>query len=555
MRFSLADCPTVETDVLILGAGAAGLRAAIEACRRQARVTLLFKGPSSATLVAEGGHAVAVGGGADGDSPEAHLEDTIKGGGGLNDRRLVEVMVHEAPERLQELERWGVRFEKEGGRFTLLRAGGHRFRRTCRTIGGTRQLLSTLEREAVRLGTKIAKRLAVTKILVDGGRVAGAVAVDVRTGAPVLFRAKAVLLATGGAGAIYPITTCPQSTTGDGYALAYEAGTILADMEFVQFIPTALRWPRPMTGFLIPDAVRGEGARLYNRLNERFMERYDPQGMEVSTRDVVARAIYTEISAGRGTEHGAVYLDATPVPHETLTGRFRAFKTLLAKGIDMRRDWLHVAPAAHFFCGGVRIDEDGRTSLPGLYAAGEVTAGLHGANRLGGNALSEAQVFGARAGASAAEYALQSAQGPELPAAELRAEEERLAQLGAPKAQAEKPSQVRRQVRDIVWHGAGIVRHQAGLQRAMQQLLRLRDDAQARLGGEGPGLWPAVETLNMLTAAELVIRAALHREESRGTHFRADFPQRDDARWLCTLTLAKGPAGPTIGHAPVRSRT
>src|SRR3979490_371714 len=403
---------THECDVLVVGAGGAGLRAAIEASVLGVKTALVCKSlPGKARAVmAEGGIAAAMGNVESADGWQPHFKDTMRGGKMLNNWRMAQLHAQEAPERVKELEQWGALFDRtEDGRILQRAFGGHTFRRLCHVGDRTGlEMIRTLQDRGVHMGFDVYMEWTIVRLLTGGGRCAGALAYWRETGRFVLFKAKSVAMATGGVGKAWTITSNSWEYTGDGMALAYEAGAELMDMEFVQFHPTGMVWPPGVQGILVTEAVRGEGGILRNKNGERFMERYDPKRMELSTRDVVARSIYTEVKEGRGTEHGGAYLDISHKPAEyvkkKLPSMYHQFKELA--DVDITKGPMEVGPTCHYMMGGIRVDaETAESTLPGLFAAGEAAAGLHGSNRLGGNSLSDLLVFGRRAGLAAAQHA------------------------------------------------------------------------------------------------------------------------------------------------------
>src|SRR5436190_8550 len=403
---------THEHDVLVIGAGGAGLRAAIDALAQGASVGVVSKSllGKAHTVMAEGGIAAAMANVDTQDDWRTHFGDTVRGGKMLNNWRMAQMHAQEAPDRVRELEQWGALFDRtEDGRILQRAFGGHSFKRLCHVGDRTGlEMIRTLQDRGVQMGFDVYMECTTTRLLMDGGRVAGAFAYWRENGRFVIFKAKAVVLATGGIGKAWPITSNSWEYTGDGMALAYEAGAELLDMEFVQFHPTGMVWPPGVQGLLVTEAVRGEGGILTNKNGERFMEKYDAKRIELSTGDVVARAIYTEVREGRGTEHGGEFLDISHKPAEyvkrKLPSMYHQFRELA--DVDITAGPMEVGPTCHYMMGGIRVDaETAASTIPGLYAAGEAAAGLHGANRLGGNSLSDLLVFGRRAGAAAAEYA------------------------------------------------------------------------------------------------------------------------------------------------------
>jgi succinate dehydrogenase / fumarate reductase flavoprotein subunit len=530
---------THEHDVLVVGAGGAGLRAAIEALGQGASVGVVSKSllGKAHTVMAEGGIAAAMANVDSADGWKPHFRDTMRGGKMLNNWRMAQLHAQEAPERVKELEQWGALFDRtEDGRILQRAFGGHTFRRLCHVGDRTGlEMIRTLQDRGVHMGFDVYMECTIVRLLTDGERVAGALAYWRETGRFVLFKAKSVVMATGGIGKAWPITSNSWEYTGDGMALAYEAGAELMDMEFVQFHPTGMVWPPGVQGILVTEAVRGEGGILRNKNGERFMERYDPKRMELSTRDVVARSIYTEVKEGRGTEHGGAYLDISHKPAEyvkkKLPSMYHQFKELA--DVDITAGPMEVGPTLHYMMGGIRVEaETAQSSLPGLFAAGEAAAGLHGANRLGGNSLSDLLVFGRRAGLAAAQHAKEVA-APKLDEGQIGAGETEA--LSAFQRQGgENPYAVHRDLQSVMQNLVGIFRVREDMEKALVELAKLKERA-ARTSIEGsrmfnPGWHMAIELKSMLTVSEAVTRSALVREESRGAHSRIDFPELS-AEW------------------------
>ena len=530
---------TYEHDVLVVGAGGAGLRAAIEALAQGASVGVVCKSllGKAHTVMAEGGIAAAMANVDRGDDWRTHFRDTMRGGKFLNNWRMAQIHAQESPDRVRELEQWGALFDRTADGDILQRAfGGHSFKRLCHVGDRTGlEMIRTLQDRGVQMGFHVYMECAVTRLLKDGDRICGAVAYWREQGRFVVFRAKSVVLATGGIGKAWRITSNSWEYTGDGMALAYDAGAELLDMEFVQFHPTGMVWPPGVQGILVTEAVRGEGGVLRNRLGERFMERYDPVQMDLSTRDVVARAIYTEVREGRGTEHGGAFLDISQKPAEYVKRKLPSMyhQFLELADVDITKGPMEVGPTCHYMMGGVRVDaETAQTTVSGLYAAGEVATGLHGANRLGGNSLSDLLVFGRRAGLSAAEHANSAA--PVSPdAGEIEnAASEMLAFFE--RAEGESPYAVHRDLTESMQDLVGIFRNEEDLQRGIAKIGELAERA-SRVRVEGsrlfnPGWHLARDLKSMLTVTEAVARSALVRKESRGAHSRTDFP-KTDAEW------------------------
>jgi len=529
---------TREHDVLIIGAGGAGLRAAIEALAKGASVGVVCKSllGKAHTVMAEGGIAAAMCNVDTADGWQPHFRDTMRGGKFLNNWRMAQLHAQEAPDRVRELEQWGALFDRTDKGAILQRAfGGHTYKRLCHVGDRTGlEMIRTLQDRGVQLGFDVYMECTVTRLLADGGRLAGAFGYWRENGRFIVFKAKSVVIATGGIGKAWPVTSNSWEYTGDGMTLAYQAGAELMDMEFVQFHPTGMVWPPGVQGLLVTEAVRGEGGILRNKLGERFMEKYDPKRMELSTRDVVARSIYTEVKEGRGTEHGGAYLDISHKPAEyvkkKLPSMYHQFKELA--DVDITKGPMEVGPTCHYVMGGIRVDaETAQSTLPGLFAAGEAAAGLHGSNRLGGNSLSDLLVFGRRAGLAAAEHA-QRVSHTGLSEAQIQeAEKELLAPFSNPNS--ESPYAVHRDLQKVMQSLVGIFRTEEDLKKAFAELEQLKARAaQASVEGSrlfNPGWHLASELKSMLTVSEAVALSALARTESRGAHSRIDYPNYDPA--------------------------
>jgi succinate dehydrogenase / fumarate reductase, flavoprotein subunit len=565
----VADLETHPHDVLIIGAGGAGLRAAIEAAAAGASVGLVCKSllGKAHTVMAEGGIAAALAHVAERDSWQVHFRDTMVGGKLLNNPRMAEVHAKEAPARVRELERWGAVFDRtRDGRILQRPFGGHTHPRLAHVGDRTGlEMIRTLQDRTVASGVTVYMECTVTHLLTSGDRVSGATGYWRQDGRPIVLPAKATVLATGGIGRIYEVTSNSWEYSGDGQALAYLAGADLIDMEFVQFHPTGMVWPPGVRGLLVTEAVRGEGGILRNSLGERFMWRYLPEDRrheyaatdqeatewvealtaaretqarrppELSTRDNVARAIYTEVREGRGSPHGGVFLDISYLPAERvrqkLPSMYEQFKELA--DVDITTGPMEIGPTMHYMMGGIRVDaETGATTRAGLYAAGEVAGGMHGANRLGGNSLSDLLVFGQRAGAAAAEAARAERDAPDVSPAQVREAE---AELDAPFAHAdgEDPYILHEHLRATMQTLVGIFRIESDLEGALAQITelqaRLRNVSATGPRSFNPGADLVIELRNMLIVAEAVTRAAQTRTESRGAHSRLDYPSTDPA--------------------------
>jgi succinate dehydrogenase / fumarate reductase flavoprotein subunit len=554
---------TIEHDVLIIGAGGAGLRAAIAVAQAGLSAGVVCKSllGKAHTVMAEGGIAGALGNLDTKDNWQVHFMDTMKGGQFLNNWRTVEILAKEAPERVLELEQWGAVFDRTPDGLIMQRPfGGHTYRRLNHVGDRTGlELIRTLQDKAVSTGMKCYMETTITRLLKDGERVVGAFGYNRETGRFFVIKAKAVVLATGGWGRMYKVTSNSWESTGDGAILAYEAGADLLGMEMVQFHPTGMVWPPGVRGLLVTEGVRGEGGVLRNGKGERFM--FDPKYMtalykgrfaeteeeaarwltnkannrpppELLPRDVVARAIYREVLAGNGTEHGGVYLDVTHRGADFIKRKLPSmYEQFHALGdVDITKEPMEIYPTIHYTMGGVQAEpETAETTLPGLYAAGETSAGVHGANRLGGNALCDILVFGKRAGEAAAEYSRQVEHGA-IDEAELRQE---AASLLAPfeSPGTENPYLLTQELQAAMQEGAMIARTEEGLTTCLQQVLELQERAKnLRIEGTrlyNPGWHTARDILNMLKVSEIIVRCALERKESRGAQWRLDYPNLD----------------------------
>ena len=531
-----ANYETSEHDVLIIGAGGAGLRAAIEALAQGASVGVVCKSllGKAHTVMAEGGIAAAMANVDAADSWKTHFRDTMRGGKFLNNWRMAQLHAQESPDRVRELEQWGALFDRTESGDILQRAfGGHTFKRLCHVGDRTGlEMIRTLQDRGVQQGIDVYMECTVTRLLTDNGRVAGAFAYWRENGRFIVFKAKSIVIATGGIGKAWRVTSNSWEYTGDGMALAYEAGAELMDMEFVQFHPTGMVWPPGVQGILVTEAVRGEGGILRNKAGERFMEKYDPKRMELSTRDVVARSIYTEVKEGRGTEHGGAYLDISHKPTEyvkkKLPSMYHQFKELA--DVDITKGPMEVGPTCHYMMGGIRVHaETAESTVPGLFAAGEAAAGLHGANRLGGNSLSDLLVFGRRAGLAAAAYAKRSSTTSIDNAQIDKGEKELLAPFS--NSGTESPYAVHRDLQEVMQNLVGIFRTDEDLKKALAELTKLKTRA-AKVSVEGsrlfnPGWHLSYDLKAMLIVSEAVTHSALARAESRGAHSRIDHPNTD----------------------------
>jgi fumarate reductase (CoM/CoB) subunit A len=518
----LAD-EVVDCHVLVIGSGGAGVRAAIEASQYGDTVLIskTIVGKGGCTTMAEGGYNAVL---RDEDSCGVHFEDTLKGGAYLNDPELVNILVKEAPQRMIDLITWGAVFDfTENDEIAQRPFGGQRFPRTCYAGDRTgHEMMTTLVERLDSSDVTMLQEYTVIDLLKSGESVIGAMALDEK-GNLVLLKADSTILATGGGTKVYDISTNSSSGTGDGFAIGYRAGAELIDMEMIQFHPTGAVFPYDARGRLVTEAVRGEGGTLLNNLGERFMKRYDPERMELSTRDVVARAIATEIQEGRGTNNCGVFLDVTHLPREQIETRLPVMlEQFLKFGVDIRKQPMEVAPTAHHIMGGLRITPECRTTLSGLFACGEVAGGVHGANRLGGNALADTQVFGKRAG----EFAGKSKK--RIKNVDDNQISQKLAYLDSFLKGSENPARVRTQLQQAMWQGAGIFRNATDLNKTLEIVHNL---SLTNLRAESPGnLAECCIIRNMCLTASLICQSALIRQESRGAHVRVDIHQVHDAQ-------------------------
>jgi succinate dehydrogenase / fumarate reductase flavoprotein subunit len=567
-----------EHDVLVIGAGGAGLRAAIAASAAGARVGLVCKSllGKAHTVMAEGGVAAALANVDERDDWSVHFADTMRGGQYLNDWRMAELHAREAPDRVRELEAWGALFDRtDDGRILQRNFGGHRYPRLAHVGDRTGlEMIRTLQDYGVHRGIEVYMEVTVARLLLDDGRVAGAFAYDREKGRFRVFAARAVVLATGGVGRAYKITSNSWEYTGDGHALAYHAGAELIDMEFVQFHPTGMVWPPSVRGILVTEGVRGEGGILVNREGRRFMfddipEAYraqtaaDPeegwrytQGdkaarrpPELLTRDHVARAIVREVREGRGSPHGGVYLDIAwigekipdHVEHirKKLPSMYHQFKQLA--DLDITETPMEVGPTTHYIMGGVKVEAETQMSrVAGLYAAGECAGGLHGANRLGGNSLSDLLVFGQRAGEHAA-ASVREGKAPRIDERQIEATT-RWAVGFFERETEEGPYRIQRDLQELMQEKVGIVRRQAEMEEALAAIVALEERA-GRVGVIGnreynPGWHTAMDLVNLLVVSEAITRAAIERTESRGAQFRDDHPTKETS-WDRTRVLVR----------------
>ena len=589
----MPDYQTHDYDVLVVGAGGAGLRAAIEASAAGVSVGLVCKSllGKAHTVMAEGGIAAALANVDDRDNWSVHFADTMRGGQYVNNWRMAELHAKEAPARVRELEAWGAMFDRTpDGRILQRNFGGHRYPRLAHVGDRTGlEMIRTLQDHGIHQGIDVHMECTITRLLKNDGRVVGAFGYERERGRFTLFRTRSLVLATGGVGRAYKITSNSWEYTGDGHALAYDAGAELVDMEFVQFHPTGMIWPPGVRGILVTEGVRGEGGVLKNKDGRRFMfddipanyraqtaesedegwrytqgDKSARRPPELLTRDHVSRCIVREIKEGRGSPHGGVYLDIawikSRMPNaaahikKKLPSMYHQFKQLA--DIDITEEPMEVGPTTHYIMGGIRVDADTQmSSLPGLFAAGECAAGINGANRLGGNSLSDLLVFGKRAGESAARFAREqraaSIDGGEIDEAARLAVEP--FERSAP---GEGPYQVQYTLQETMQDLVGIVRNEAEMRRALACLSTLRERA-SRVGVGGhreynPAWHAALDLHNLLTVSEAITRSALERRESRGGHFREDYPDKDAAFETINVVVRKGPDDSMqVSRAPI----
>jgi succinate dehydrogenase / fumarate reductase flavoprotein subunit len=551
---------TRPCNVLVIGTGSAGLRAAIAA--RQAGVDVVVIGKRSRldahTVLAAGGINAALGTVDPEDSWQQHFADTMREGYSLSDPRIVEIMTSEAPLAINELAAWGCPFARTSdGKLDQRYFGAHTYRRTCYAGDYTgRAVLSTLADQVQKLAIPVIEDQYVSRLLTAAGQCFGALAFDLHTGDRTVFEADAVVLCGGGHTRIWRRSSSRRDENyGEGMWLAYQAGARLMDMELVQFHPTGMLLPEEAAGMLVTEAVRGEGGRLYNAEGERFMERYDPQRMELSSRDRIALANYTEIKEGRGGPNGGVFLDVTHLGKDVILDKLpRMYRQFVEyQMVDISKEPMEVAPTAHYSMGGIVVDPPSHaTDVEGLYAAGECTAGLHGANRLGGNSLVETLVFGRRAGEAAARFSRErETQLRSKPVVdEAQADLDSLIRNGAELSRA-----LQREVRNVMWERCGVVRDASDLEEALGMLDEVRSalpSVDVRPSEEGWGdLAQVLDVQAMLGTAEATLRGAIAREESRGAHNRSDFPELDPAMEVNFIIGRNSDARMTLEPIPV----
>jgi succinate dehydrogenase/fumarate reductase flavoprotein subunit len=538
----LSEVRRIDTDILIIGSGGSGLRAAIEATEQGANVLVVAKEllKDAHTGWAMGGLNVAMKAPA---TPQMHFADTINGGWYINNYKLARIFTEEMPDRIHDLERYGVKFDRlpDGSYSTW--AGGKQSAplNLCAGDYTGREMMQGLLAELERLRVPFLEHHYVTKLLKQNGKVVGALLINTSNGQYTVVQAKATIVAAGGGGHMYKINTNAPSNTGEGYAWALDVGAELVDMEMIQFHPTGMAFPAEKRGTLVTEKVRGNGGILKNNLGERFMQRYQPARLELAGRDEVTRAIHQEIQEGRGTEHGAVYLDVThwePGKAEQLLPD--VFAEHMAIGVDIRKQMMEVTPSMHHMMGGYAINEWGETNVAGLYAVGEVTTNVHGANRLGGNSLAEGQVFGRRVGICSSQYA-RIVQPTPIAQYLIDAEVARVEALLHRKTGV-YPVDLLSRIKDTMWNNVGIIRDAQKLLTAQQEVKAMQDEAQLLVAQHTAEQQACLEIQEMLKTAEVIILAALARTESRGAHYRSDYPQLDPA-WEKNIRMRKDEQG------------
>ena len=535
---------TISTDVLIIGSGGAGSRAAIEVDDAGLKATIVSKGlsfRSGCTGMAEGGYNAVFKTVDKEDSIDAHIHDTLKGGSYLNDEKLVEILVNESPKRLIDLENYGALFDRqESGEIDQRPFGGQTYRRTCYQGDRTgAELLNALKEEIIKRDIECIEEVMVTSLVTDNDQVIGATGLDLKDSSLIYFQAKSVILASGGAGQLYPVTSNTFQKNGDGFAMAYRAGANLVDMEQIQFHPTGMVAPESKKGVLVTEAVRAEGGRLINSEGERFMKKYAPEKMELATRDVVARSIYREIQEGRGSPNGGVYLDISHLHDDYIIEKLETMVLQFDNvGIDIKNEPIEVAPTAHHFMGGLKINTDASTNLKNLFGAGEVCGGVHGANRLGGNALADTQVFGKIAGESASK----AAKDIELKTNDEQVKEEASRIESLIKEGSIKPRKFKENIKKLMWDKVSIVREEKTLNEALKELLDMKKELENLDVGNNTqynaDLVTALEVINMVEICILTVKSAILRRESRGAHYRNDFPKTND-EWKKSIVINK----------------
>jgi fumarate reductase (CoM/CoB) subunit A len=523
-------------DVLIVGAGGAGCRAAIEASKHNLDVIMLSKElvGKAHTAMAEGGLNVSLGNVDPDDDVDTHFKDTIVGGNYLNNQELAEILVRDAPERVFDLEEMGAVFDRTPeGKIAQRTFGKQSWRRTAYASDRTGSEIMVTLTEAIRkTSVRVFDEVFATKLLVHDGRIAGVCAIDSKYGDYLVFRAKSVVMATGGAGRIFKVTSNAQLDVGDGYGMAYDVGCEMMDMEMVQFHPTGMVKPESAKGRLVTEAVRGEGGILLNNKGERFMNRYYPEVMELAGRDQVARSIMTEVLEGRGSPDGGAYLSISHLPASIIEFRLESMiEQFEDAGVDIRNEPMQVSPTAHHFMGGIKIDTNSQTTISGLYASGECTGGVHGGNRLGGNALADTQVFGALSGENAAKFA-KDHEHTGVDRDSIQEEFQRLETM-LQRKEGISPADARKELTELMWEKVQIFRNEEDMAHAVKELRRIEENVVPKIKVDiptkryNPGWHQAIEFGHMVKTARMVAEAAIMRKGNRGAHYRVDADPND----------------------------
>lgn len=538
----------IKTDVLVIGGGGAGLRAAIEARKQGAKVILVAKEVLGCahTGMAMGGMNAALRAPA---TTQLHYEDTMHGGWDINNKEVVRTFAEEIPQRIHDLEEYGLLFDRtDDGEFYVWRGGKQTAPlNVCVGDYTGREMMQVLVDQMRKSKVVYFDEFFITNILKKKNEIIGAFGIDLKSGAYVFFKAKSIILCTGGAGRMYKVTTNAASNTGDGYAMAYDIDVEFVDMEMLQFHPTGMVFPDSVRGVLVTEKVRGHGGKLFNSKGERFMQKYYPKMMELAGRDEVARSIYQEVKEGRGTTHGGVYLDVTHLPKGEVEDKIPdVFEQYMTVGVDIRKTPMEIYPTMHHVCGGVKINKNGQTNIKGLYAAGEVVGGIHGANRLGGNSIADGQVFGRRAAIKAALYSQKKNKAVSTNKKEITSYLLEIEDL-LKRKEGEDTYQLEEILKNTMWDKVGMVRTEESLQEAdtmAQRLMERAKNIKVKLTSRqrNKELQDALELINMLKTARLFIKAALIRKESRGAHYRSDYPERSE-KWQKNIILKKGKQG------------
>ena len=541
---------TILCDVLVVGAGGAGCRAAIEASNHNLDVIMISKElvGKAHTAMAEGGYNVSLGNVDPDDDVETHFKDTIIGGAHLNNQELAQILVENAVERVYDLEDYGAVFDRTPeGKIAQRVFGKQSWRRTAYASDRTgSEIMITLTEAIRKTSVRVFDEVFATKLLLKDGKIAGVTAVDLKYGDYIVFRPNAVVMGTGGAGRIFSVTSNAQLDVGDGYGMAYEAGAELIDMEMIQFHPTGMVKPESARGRLVTEAVRGEGGILLNNKGERFMNRYYPNVMELAGRDQVARSIMTEVLEGRGSPDGGAYLSISHLPHQIIEFRLESMiEQFDDAGVDIRHEPMEVSPTAHHFMGGIKIDTDSQSTIPGVFASGECTGGVHGGNRLGGNALADTQVYGALSGESAAKYAKAN----DRLGVNREEIQKEFAHLEAMLTRTEgvSPSEAREELTNLMWEKVQIFRNEEDMAFAVKELKRIQEEVVPKIKVDvnekrfNPGWHQALEYEHMVKTARMVAEAALMRKGNRGAHFRTD-PDPNDKGYY-NIVIRKGEDG------------